>query len=100
MTEDVLKNTVIALKVPLTADELDQIEWRAKSMRAALLDLPRPQRPGLWAKVKTFTLKLYSIWLDRKAFVKQISELSYRVCVLEDLLEENRISIPGGRSDE
>ncbi len=100
MTQDVLKNTVMGLAIPLTVDELDAIEWRAKAMRAALLDLPTPIRPGLWAKIKKLALKVYSAWLDRKAMTKCIGEQAHRICVLEDLLQENRIQIPGGRSDE
>lgn len=100
ISPDVLKNTVVSLNVPLTVDELDAIEWRAKAMRAALLDLPAPIRPGLWARIKRFALKVYATWLDRKAYVQMISEQSYRICVLEDCLQANGMPIPGGRSDE
>lgn len=103
MTPDVLRHHVLALHVPsapLNADELDRVEWLAKAKRAAIMNMPAPKRPGFWAKVKEFGLWLYSAWIDRRAFQKAIREQSYRVCVLEDFIEENGLRVPGGRSDE
>ncbi len=102
MPPEVFRNHILALKLvgnvrPLDADELDGLSWRAKAMRAALLDLPTPIRPGLWGKVKVIALRLYSMWLDRKAFAQEISRQALRICILEDLLEHNGVEIPGGR---
>lgn len=103
MSPDVLRHHVLALHVPeqpLTADELDMVEWLAKSKRAVLMNLPAPKRPGLWEKVKALAMRVYSAWLDRRALMKAISAQEMRICVLEDFIEENRLSVPGGRSDE
>lgn len=102
---DVVRNHVVALQAPagtnpLNADELDQLSWRAKSMRAAILHLPVPKRPGFWGKINSLALKLYSIWFDRRTMIDTISSQAERICVLEDLLERNNIDIPGGRGSD
>lgn len=86
--------------VDLSPDELHQIEYTAKAKRAALLNLPKPKLPGFWDKVRRFGVWLLSLYLDRRALTKAVSEQAARICELEDLLEENKIRIPGGRSDE
>jgi hypothetical protein len=105
MTPDVVRNHVVALHVPtpaapLNPDELDQIEWRAKAMRAALLNRPAPIRPGFWGKVKKLALRVYAWFLDHKNYQNAIRDMSMRICVLEDFIEANDLRVPGGRSDE
>lgn len=89
----------MALALPLTPEELASVAWLAQVKRAKLLKLPQPKQPGAWSWVKRAFWAWWQRRSDLKAFTAAIAEQAARISQLEDLLEANRLDVPGGRSD-
>lgn len=92
-----IRNHILQLHVPapgtpLTAEELDQVSYLAQTIRARVLSLPAPVRPGVF---KRFFGAVWRAYSDRRASARTIAEQAQRIGLLEETLEDAGIDLPG-----